>query len=120
MSSIYLKIFVIVFLFLAEAGSIFSEIMGAKLFISGNFTFWQVFLKFIPILTLTGAFLISGYLLGIKAFQNIWIVSVISITSILILEPILAYSIFRQMPTRGALIGLTLGALGFASALLIK
>jgi hypothetical protein len=35
-------------------------------------------------------------------------------------EPLLDFVIFRQLPTKGALIGLILGILGFASTILIK
>ena len=55
-----------------------------------------------------------------KAFKNIWIVSVISITSILLIEPVLAYFIFDQLPTKGAAIGLVLGAIGLYLALFYK
>ena len=55
--------------------------------------------------------------LGFKAFKNIWIVGVTSITSILIAEPILALTIFQQVPTRGAVIVFILGGIGLFSAL---
>jgi hypothetical protein len=41
-----------------------------------------------------------------------------SITSILIIEPLIAYLVLKQLPTKGALIGLILGALGFAATFL--
>jgi hypothetical protein len=56
---------------------------------------------------------------GLKIFKNIWIVSVISITSILIIEPFIAYFIGGQLPTKGAIIGLVFGVLGFAAALFL-
>ncbi|MEM5778032.1 MAG: hypothetical protein QXK49_00160 [Candidatus Aenigmatarchaeota archaeon] len=62
--------------------------------------------------------LILGYIFGFSSFKNIWIVSIISITSILISEPILAYTFFHQMPTTGALIGLVFGVLGFISTII--
>jgi len=62
-------------------------------------------------------FLIEGYMLGYTAFRNIWIVSAISITSILIVEPLLAYDLFQQLPTKGALVGFVAGIIGFAAAL---
>ena len=52
---------------------------------------------------------------GLKAFDNIWVVTAISVTSILIIEPIIAYSIFRTLPTGGVLVGMILGALGFVA-----
>jgi hypothetical protein len=50
---------------------------------------------------------------GYRSFRNIWIVSALSITSILIMEPLIGYLVFQQLPTRGALFGLLLGAAGF-------
>ncbi len=65
-----------------------------------------------------GAFaLLIGYYLGYKAFQNIWIVTVVSVTSILIVEPALAYFFFQELPNRGATIGLILGSLGLIATI---
>lgn len=119
MNNLYFKILVIVVLFVAEGLSIYFEIRSARLFTTGN-SFMKIFWLFFPILTLAGALLLVGYMLGIKAFNNIWIVSVVSITSILILEPLLAYTIFKQLPTRGAAIGFGLGILGFISTIFIR
>lgn len=71
--------------------------------------FWRSSL----LMAVAGAFLIGGYMIGYNAFRNIWIVSVISVTSILIVEPVLAYTICRELPTRGALIGFVFGMVGF-------
>jgi hypothetical protein len=54
-------------------------------------------------------------MIGYKSFKNIWVVSALSITSILIMEPLIGYIIFQQLSTRGALVGLLLGAVGFAA-----
>lgn len=77
-------------------------------------TFW----KSSFLLAIAGALLIAGYMIGYKSFKNIWIVMALSITSILILEPILAYITFKTIPSKGALAGLILGALGFAISFL--
>ncbi len=61
---------------------------------------------------------IAGYILGYKSFQNIWIVSALSITSILIIEPILGYALFQQLPTKGAFLGLILAVIGFIVTLI--
>ncbi|OGE87686.1 MAG: hypothetical protein A3J07_03155 [Candidatus Doudnabacteria bacterium RIFCSPLOWO2_02_FULL_49_13] len=120
MNSFWLKIFVIAIIFAAEALYIFSEILSAKYYSQPESNFLQILGK-ILIITIVGSVLIlTGYMLGFRAFKNIWIVSVISITSILILEPILAYTIFGQLPTRGALIGLILGTVGFATTIFVK
>src|SRR3989344_9213474 len=104
MNSIWLKILVIAVIFTAEALYIFSEMLSAKYYSQTGAQFFHVISK-ILIITIFGSVLIlTGYMLGLKAFKNIWIVSVISITSILILEPVLAYGVFKQLPTTGALL----------------
>lgn len=114
------KIFVIILIFCGEALAIYSEMLGAKRFGLGDTAFWPLFFRIFVVMAAGGALLVAGYTLGYKAFQNIWVVSAISITSILLIEPILAYGFFRQMPTYGALAGLLLGAAGFCLALFWK
>lgn len=113
------KIGVIALLFLGEACAIYAEMLGARTHAISTQPFLSIFLKMLLIMFMGGALLISGYMLGFRAFRNIWIVSAISITSILIVEPILAYLLFQQLPTKGAAIGLVLGIMGFFSALFL-
>jgi hypothetical protein len=115
MNSLYLKIIVILLIIIGEGFAIFAEMMAARNHTGSLIT--QTFLKMFLVFIIAAGFLLTGYVLGYSVFKNIWIVSVASITSILIIEPILAYTIFSQLPTKGALIGLILGALGFISAL---
>ena len=105
-----LKIIGIILLVVGEALSIYIELSLAR-------KPTNIFGMTIIFIAAT-AFLLYGYIISYSAFRNIWIVSVISITSILIIEPILAYLIFRELPTRGASIGLIFGTLGFISSLL--
>ena len=114
------KIFATVFILFGEMITIYAEMLLAR----NNFSnppsllkvFWQPFF----IMVIGGTLLITGYFTGFGAFRNIWIVSVISITSILIIEPVLAYTIFHQLPTKGAAAGFIFGALGFILALFVK
>lgn len=108
----YSKILVIILLFIGEALSIYAEMVGAKNHSISSQPFLQIFLKMFLLIVLAGGFLIAGYMLGFNVFKNIWIVSVASITSILIVEPILAWIIFHQVPTIGAILGFILGAIG--------
>jgi hypothetical protein len=91
--------------------------LGAKDATVASQPLLQVFLKMFLVMVIAGGFLIAGYMLGFRAFKNIWVVSVISITSILVIEPILAYAVFRQMPTTGAIVGFVFGVLGAIAAL---
>lgn len=79
--------------------------------------FSSAFGRLFPLIALAGGLLIAGYMIGVRAFQNIWIVSAVSITSILVIEPVLDYVVFQQLPTTGAVIGLVFGAAGFLAAL---
>ena len=108
----YSKILVIILLVIGEALSIYAEKISARTHQITSEPFLQIFIKMFLLITIAGGFLIAGYMLGFSAFKNIWTVSVTSITSILIVEPILAWTIFRQTPTTGALIGFILGTIG--------
>jgi len=119
MNILHSKILVIFLVFLGETLAIYAEMIAARTHFVTSQPFLQIFLKMFLMIVVAGGFLIAGYMLGLSAFKNIWIVSVTSITSILIMEPILAYTIFQQLPTKGAIIGLILGILGFLSAMFI-
>ena len=115
-----LQVLTIVFLFFGESLAIYSEIAGANKVDSQNKIVGKIWAQFFILIAISGALLISGYFIGILAFKNIWIVSVISILSILIVEPILAYAIFRQFPTVGAIIGFVLGSIGLMVTIFLK
>lgn len=56
--------------------------------------------------------LLVAYTVGYQAAKNIWVVTAASVGSILVVEPVLAWIFFHQLPERGALAGLVLGAAG--------
>ena len=111
------KTLVVLLIFAGETLAIFSEMAAARQYHLAERPLVQIFLKMFLIMILGGGLLLAGYILGFKHFQNIWIVSAVSITSILIIEPALAYGFFHQLPTRGAWIGLVLGAVGLITTL---
>jgi hypothetical protein len=113
-----MKALVIFLIFTAEALAIGSEIYGARAFHLNPGSPIFIFLRMFCIMVIAGGLLIVGYMLGYKYFQNIWIVSTISITSILLIEPILNLTLFKQFPTPGALIGFVLGGIGLIIALI--
>lgn len=116
---LYPQILVAILIFLGESFSIYAEMIAARTYSLGTQPFLEAFLKMFIVFVFGGMLLISGYMMGFSSFKNIWIVSVISITSILISEPTLAYVIFHQLPTKGAAIGLIFGILGFISTMLL-
>ena len=111
-----MKISVIGLVFLGEAVYIYAQMLGAKGNDLTSGPFLQIFLRSLLIIIISGGSVLLGYMLGIKAFKNIWIVSVISVTSILIAEPIMAWAFFKQLPTLGGGIGFILGGLGLVAA----
>lgn len=114
------KILSIILLFLGEALSIYAELYFAEILLHPGITPRETiltFIKMILVITLGGIFLLGGYYLGYFSFKNIWIITVVSITAILIADPFLAYTFFKQIPGKGAIIGLTLGVLGMISTL---
>ncbi|UCD03699.1 MAG: hypothetical protein JSW73_04125 [Candidatus Woesearchaeota archaeon] len=117
MKEIYLKIIIIAMLFLGESLAIFAEMTAAKTYSISDKPALHIFLLMLIVILLAEAFLILGYMFGFSTFKNIWVISVASITSILIMEPILAYTFFNQLPTKGAVVGFVLGVLGFISAM---
>jgi hypothetical protein len=109
----------IILILLGEALAISAEMVAARNYFVGQQPFVSVFFRVSPVLILGAALLISGYMLGFAQFKNIWIVSAVSVTSILILEPAIAYAFTGQVPTRGPLLGLILGVSGFLAALFL-
>lgn len=112
MPSIYSKILVLILLLIGESLAIYAEMIGARNSHLNSQPLLNIILQMFLLITVAGGFLLAGYMLGFNAFKNIWIVSAASITSILIVEPILAWTIFQQIPTTGAAIGLILGIIG--------
>lgn len=111
-----LKVLSLIVIFLAEALTIYAEIYGAKITMENNFSNIAYLILAVVIGSL---FLLAGYCLGIKAYGDIWTVCAVSITSILISEPIIAYTLFGDLPHRGALVGFVLGSLGLLATLFL-
>lgn len=117
MDALIWKFLVIVLIFLGEGIAIYAELLSARTNSRKSNKFLGTFLKYFIVTAIGGILLVIGTTLGFRSFQNIWIVSVSAITSILIIEPALDYLMFKQLPTKGALIGLILGTLGFIAAI---
>lgn len=113
------KLIAVILIVLGEIFSILAEVAAAKYFSNTSGKFYIIFAKALPVMVLSVLLLLAGYMLGLRSFKNIWIVSAISITSILIAEPIINFAVMNQMPTRGSLIGLIFGILGFISTFLL-
>jgi hypothetical protein len=103
-----LKLFAIFMLCIGETLCIYSEMIVAK----QPRWLWTFFLT-----TLAGVPLLLGYHYGYQAFKSIWPVMVASITTILIIEPLLVFIMFGELPTWGASVGFILGAVGLYLAI---
>ena len=112
------KIISIALILIGEALSILAEMLAAKF--QETFAFQTTFLLNSTLFAVAGFLLISGYMIGYKAFANIWVITTISITSLLFLEVIIAYLMFHETPTTGALLGFLCGIVGFVLALTVN
>ncbi|MDO8649672.1 MAG: hypothetical protein Q7R81_07915 [Candidatus Peregrinibacteria bacterium] len=119
MPSSSLKVLALFLIFAGECLSVYAATSGAFTHGIAERPFMTVFLRMFPLFTLAGALLISGFILGYRAFGNIWIVNVVSITTLLIAEPLLTWMIFHELPTRGAGIGFGFGVVGLGFALFL-
>ena len=117
MPPVFTKTLVIAMIFVGEGLSIYAELLGAHHHAVHGEGFFPIFLRMFGVIAIAGAFLIGGYMLGYLSFRNIWIISVMSLTAILVMEPIISFAIFHQWPTRGAWVGLAFGIVGLISTL---
>lgn len=111
------KFLVFIAIVLGEILMIYAQISGARdnaHGLHGN-VLWKIYL----IAALGIWITLTGYVFGLSVYKNIWVVSAISIISILLVEPPAAYFMTHQIPTRGALIGFMLGALGLMATLFL-
>ena len=99
-------------LIVGEGINIWAEMLSAKL--PGAHSLLEPRNLFLFAMVIIGcSFLLFGYSTGFQASKNIWTVTVSSVVAILVTEPFLAYFFFHQLPEKGALLGLVLGAIGF-------
>lgn len=103
---------VIACIFFGEVLVIYSEQIGARLYGIGTYSFGSAFVwTLVP--AIAGAILlVIGYMLGVKLHQNIWAVTALSLSSILIVEPLFNYFYIGHVPELGSFIGFLFGVLG--------
>ncbi len=99
-------------------------IIGAEMWATKNFETlaksWTIVLSAFLISVIGVACLVYGYIYGYQAFKNIWIVTALSVAGILIVEPIIAWFLFHEVPTLGASIGLFCGVVGLLATITIR
>ena len=109
------KAMCLVLIIVGESMAIYSELQAAKHPYDNRIIWWSFFW-----VTVAGIFLIPAYVWGIRIFKDIWMVSIASIVSILICEPIVIWLLFRETPSLGSLLGFIFGVIGFGCVVLIK
>lgn len=103
---------------LGEFCAIYSEVVTAKLAQTGSHS-WDALAVPVALMCFAGLCLLGAYWLGYVVVGDIWVVTVVSVTSLLLLEPIVVWWLFHEAPARGALIGFCLGALGMLATVLL-
>jgi len=107
----------LIFIVVGEIFSVYSQVGTAAL--KPQERSW---LRTSPFLLLTwalgGLFLISGYVLGKQAFNGVWAITAISVTSILMVEPMMLLALLAQRPSWAEINGFVCGAIGLVITLL--
>ncbi|MFH1112166.1 MAG: hypothetical protein V1712_03840 [Patescibacteria group bacterium] len=110
-----MKYLVLAAIFVGEFLFIFFEIFLANKFKDGG-TSSEVFkylLLVVPFAVVFSVLILWGYIYGYRVFEKIWVITIISWSSILIIEPALNYLIFKEVPAGNTLIagGLAVAAI---------
>ena len=116
MTKVHYGIIAVTLLIVGEILTIYAELAAAKLPDSGALALTGLIRPSL-LIAVAGVCLIVAYWMGYHVVGNIWVVTIASLTSILVLEPIVVFAMFHELPSRGAIIGFILGALGFIAAL---
>ncbi|MFB9264626.1 hypothetical protein ACFFWD_15850 [Bradyrhizobium erythrophlei] len=117
-----LRIVAVGAIFSGEALSVIAELIASKKFGKASGHQAPLLPTLLPMFLLIatgGILLVYGYALAYMHLKNIWIIVAMSVGSILVVEPILTFLLFRDVPTTGSLIGLAFGAIGTLAAIFL-
>ncbi|MFA4937078.1 MAG: hypothetical protein WC575_02180 [Patescibacteria group bacterium] len=110
-----MKYLVLAVIFVGEFLFIFLEIYFANKFKDSGTTaeVFKYLLLAIPFAVVFSLLILWGYIYGYRVFEKIWVITIISWSSILIIEPTLNYLIFKEVPAGNTLIagGLAVAAI---------
>ena len=112
------KVIAIALIFFGEVFAIGAELWASK-YVEHGEKWVQAFLLLMIPMVIGGGLLLAGYMYGYFHLKNIWLIAAASVASIIVVEPLLALTLFNELPTLGAAIGLALGILGLCAVLLI-
>ena len=102
-----MKFLILFLIFLGEAIGVYLEIdLASKFKVNGSFgDILRYVLILSPVLILCLVLLLFGYIYGYRNFQKIWVVTIISWSSIVVVETFLNYLILHEIPKGRTLIG---------------
>ena len=112
------KILGIIGIALGESLAIYVENDSVHAYFSHT-PFMTIAYKALPMITLSGIMLVGGYLIIAAIFRDIWLAAFVSIASILFVEPMIIWLLFREIPARGELIGFSLACLGLCAVVFL-
>ena len=107
-----MQYFVAFCIFVGELLVIYSEQIGAKLYGVGTYSFGAAFVYTLIPAIIGALLLVIGYMLGVRLHQNIWAITALSLSSILIVEPLFNYFYIGHIPAFGSFVGFIFGVLG--------
>jgi len=115
---IWEKFLVMVFIGIGESLMIMAQIFGAKTSLASS-SFWAALKPsswYLWVTLAAAIFILIGYFFGIRVFNNIWLVTLTSWTTIVIVEIAVNWLVFHTMPTGTVLAGFLLVVAGFVIA----
>jgi hypothetical protein len=115
-----MKTLIILSIVFGECLIVFSEMVATKKVSDGILTYKNVFILAMIVNVLACVILTFGYINGYRMFNNIWIITAVSIAGIVVCEPLVAWFLFKEIPTTGAGIGLSLGLAGILVTFIVK
>lgn len=101
---------------LGEILAIYAQVTAASLLSSpsaGDVDLWRK----IVCGAFGGVLLVLGYVVSYRGFGSIWTVSAISVCMVLVVEPLMAWGVFREVPWGGSVAGLVLGTAGMIASM---
>lgn len=101
-----MKFAVLAAIFGGEFIGVFLEIFLANKFrASGSFPhIFKNLLLLIPLFIISFFLLLLGYIYGFRAYQRIWVITIVSWSSIVLVEPVLNYFLFHELPSGNTLL----------------
>lgn len=95
-----MKLLILASIFLGELIGVYLEIsLASKFETVGSFgEVGKFILLLTPLFVISFLLLLLGYIYGYRSFNKIWIITIVSWSSILLVEPILNYFIFNELP----------------------